>query len=97
MLVNKGRMGKADLTQVQQFPLVTWLPLVGAQPFGNTRPLQAFVSAISSSGVVLASWVGRNGPIEVRRTIYFGESDVTIYMHTAIVNTGTSKVRRGFC
>jgi len=53
---------------------------------------QAWVDAVSSSGVVLASWVGRQGPLEIRRTVFFGERDVIIYMHTTIMNIGSSKV-----
>lgn len=53
---------------------------------------QVWVDAISSGGVVLASWVGRQGSLEVRRTVMFGERDVTIYMHTAIMNIGAAKL-----
>lgn len=53
---------------------------------------QAWVDATSSSGVVLASWVGRSGGVEIRRTVFFGETDVSIYMHTTVANVGTTKL-----
>ena len=53
---------------------------------------QAWVDATSSSGVVLSSWVGRAVGMEIRRTVYFGETDVSIYMHTTIVNVGAAKL-----
>ena len=50
------------------------------------------MDATSSSGVVLASWVGRSGGVEIRRTVFFGETDVSIYMHTTVANVGTTKL-----
>jgi hypothetical protein len=51
-----------------------------------------WIDATSSSGVVQASWVGRAGNLEVRRVVYFGETDLSIYMHTTVCNIGGNKL-----
>ncbi len=66
--------------------------LVNKGRMGKVDVPQVFVEALSSSGVTLAAWVGRSGPLEIRRAVYFEESDMTIYMHTTIVNTGSAKL-----
>jgi hypothetical protein len=95
--VNKGRMGKSDIPQVGSVldgGSTAWRRW--AQQGGFLLPVcfmsQAWVDATSSSGVVLSSWVGRAGGMEIRRTVYFGETDVSIYMHTTIVNVGAAKL-----
>jgi hypothetical protein len=51
---------------------------------------QVHANAIMSSGVAMASWVGRNGGIEMRQVVSFGERDVVIYFHHTLINTGTT-------
>ena len=60
--------------------------------YARTCLIQVWIDATSASGVLLSSWVGRSGGLEVRRAVYFGESDFSIYMHTTIVNIGSNKL-----
>ena len=39
---------------------------------------------------MLASWMGRTGPLEIRQTVFLSATDLAIYMHLTILNTGNT-------